>query len=220
MTKIVIVSVNNSFTEGMSYSELRKCAAGNWPTTLSEAADTTKMLVSFEGEVIGGFEVFDTASSLETYMLSNGRERPRTAFLLGDPIPVTKDLLELSKTERTWDSEDERYKLRRGIAFADVRTLNEHLSARLNNNGFEQIHSEGDDTYYQYGLLDGDVMIVKITKHEIHCGKVTAIDLDDAIKDVTFSEFETFNIKYIKGSWIADYRDKQIELLELYREIF
>lgn len=114
MSKTAIVSVSNSFEQGMTMDDLRWCASGNWAITSGKCEDVSVLLAVFEGQIIGAFDVTDHARVEETYRKSNGTEAPRIGFFLGAVKPLTKEIVSLA--DAALNEKTGSYNLRRGIA--------------------------------------------------------------------------------------------------------
>lgn len=104
--KVMYVSVNNSYEDGGSMTELARAAHGNWPRTLSSAQEVDTVVAVKNGKPLGAWEVVGVFRSEDTYTTPGG-ERPRIAFAFGESVPLDPELHEVPA------------EFRRGCAIAD-----------------------------------------------------------------------------------------------------
>lgn len=105
--RVIYVSVNNSYTEGGSMTDLAQAAHGNWPRTLDACREVGILVAVQRGTALGAWEVLGAYPNPDDTYTTPGGERPRIAFSLGESIPLEPKLHDVPK------------EFRRGCAIAD-----------------------------------------------------------------------------------------------------
>lgn len=90
----IYVSVANSFRPGMTISEVADIAYGNWARNLDPVRDVKRLVAVYEGKPIAAWQVRGAYHVGETWTHS-GQQKPRVAFSLGEPLPITSDIATL-----------------------------------------------------------------------------------------------------------------------------
>lgn len=87
---VLFVSVNKSFNEGMSLTELEPWVASAWSMTVARASRCDRVVAVYEQSPVGAWRLRGAYPTKETYQLSNGDRRFRIGLALGEPLPVLR----------------------------------------------------------------------------------------------------------------------------------
>lgn len=104
--RVMFVSVNKSYDESMTMSELARCAEKAWPVSLPKARACERLVAVKDGLPLASWELHGAYPTEEVYETVGG-DRARVGLVLGDPVPLRPSY---------FDSPG----LRRGVAIADL----------------------------------------------------------------------------------------------------
>lgn len=88
MTPVIFVSVAQSFRPSYTLVDLEPWVERAWAISAEKAMHCDRVVAVFEGQPVAAWRVRGAFASDQTYRVSNGDERPRTALSLGDPLPM------------------------------------------------------------------------------------------------------------------------------------
>jgi hypothetical protein len=86
--RVLFVSVAQSFDPTFTLAQLEPWVARAWATTVAKAAACDRIIAVAGNQPVGAWRVRGAHPTDETFLLSNGDERPRVGLSLGDPLPI------------------------------------------------------------------------------------------------------------------------------------
>jgi hypothetical protein len=85
--RVVFVSVNQSYDESMTMSQLARCAEKAWPISLPNARSCHRLVAVKDSLPLASWELHGAHPTDEMYDTTGG-PRARVGLVLGDPVPL------------------------------------------------------------------------------------------------------------------------------------
>ena len=86
-TRVLFVSVNQTFTPGMTLADLEPKVAQAWAITVAKATSCDRVVAIYQSTAVAAWRLRGAYPTAETYATTGG-DRFRVALSLGDPLPV------------------------------------------------------------------------------------------------------------------------------------
>ncbi|WP_331770740.1 hypothetical protein OG948_44640 (plasmid) [Embleya sp. NBC_00888] len=88
MSRILFVSVNQTFDDTFDLRELEVWVERAWAITVTKASECERVVAVLAGEPVAAWRLRGAFPTDETYAVSNGDTRSRTGLALGEALPV------------------------------------------------------------------------------------------------------------------------------------
>jgi hypothetical protein len=88
LTRVLFVSVNQSFNQAFTLPELEVWVERAWAISVEKARSCDRVIAIFEGAPVAAWRLRGAFVTDQTYLLATGDTRPRIGLGLGDPMPI------------------------------------------------------------------------------------------------------------------------------------